>query len=121
MEIRVIRNDRDHKRALREIEGLWPPSGAPRAGTAEAERLELLAILVDDYERKRWPIGPPDPIAAIRFQMEQRGLTQADLKPFIGSSARVSEVLSRRRQLTLPMIRRLRDALGISADVLVGA
>ncbi len=116
MYIHPIRNDRDHARALREIEKLW---GA-HAGSPEAEKLEVLVTLVDAYEAKHHPIEPPDPIEAIRFRMEQEGLTRADLEKLIGSRARVSEVLSGRRPLTLAMIRRLRDALGISADVLIG-
>ena len=116
MDIHPIRNDRDHARALRQIEKLW---GA-RAGSPEAEKLEVLVTLVDAYEAKHHPIDPPDPIDAIRFRMEQEGLTRADLEKLIGSRARVSEILNGRRPLTLQMIRRLRDALGISADVLVG-
>ena len=116
MDIHPIRNDRDHARALRQVEKLW---GA-RAGSPEAEKLEVLVTLVDAYEAKHHPIDPPDPIEAIRFRMEQEGLTRADLEKLIGSRARVSEILNGRRPLTLQMIRRLRDALGISADVLVG-
>lgn len=114
--IRPIRSDRDHARALRKIEELW---GA-RRGTPEAERLEVLATLVDAYESKLHAIEPPGPIEAIRFRMEQEGLTRADLEELIGSRARVSEVLNGRRPLTLAMIRRIRERLGISADVLVG-
>ncbi len=91
-----------------------------RTGSPEAEKLEILVTLVDAYEAKRHPIDPPDPIDAIRFRMEQEGLTRTDLEKFIGSRARVSEILNRRRPLTVKMIRRLRDALGISADVLIG-
>ena len=116
MDIHPIRNDRDYARALRQIEKLW---GA-RAGSREAEKLEVLVTLVDAYEAKHHLIDPPDPIEAIRFRMEQEGLTRADLEKLIGSRARVSEILNGRRPLTLQMIRRLRDALGISADVLVG-
>jgi HTH-type transcriptional regulator/antitoxin HigA len=116
MDIHPIRNERDHGRALRQIAKLW---GA-RRGSAEAEKLEILVTLVDAYEAKHHPIDPPDPIAAIRFRMEQEGLTRADLEKLIGSRARVSEVLNGRRPLTVAMIRRLRDALGISADVLIG-
>lgn len=116
MDIHPIRNERDRARALRQIEKLW---GA-RAGSAEAEKLEVLVTLVDAYETKRHRIDPPDPIEAIRFRMEQEGLTRVDLEKLIGSRARVSEILTRRRPLTVAMIRRLRDALGISADVLIG-
>ncbi len=114
--IHPIRNDEDHARALAEIERLW---GAPE-GSAEAEALEVLVTLVDAYETKHHRIDPPDPIEAILFRVEQQGLTRADLVPILGSRARVSEVLNRRRPLTLGMIRRLRRALGISADVLIG-
>jgi HTH-type transcriptional regulator/antitoxin HigA len=116
MDIRPIRGKRDHAEAVRQIGKLW---GA-RAGSPEAEKLEVLATLVDAYEAKHHRIDPPDPIEAIRFRMEQEGLTRADLEKLIGSRARVSEVLNRRRPLTVAMIRRLRDALGISADVLIG-
>jgi HTH-type transcriptional regulator/antitoxin HigA len=116
MDIRPIRNERDHTRALRRIEKLW---GA-RAGSPDAETLEILVTLVDAYEAKHHAIEPPDPIEAIRFRMEQEGLTRADLEKLIGSRARVSEILNGRRPLTLTMIRRLRDTLGISADVLIG-
>ena len=116
MDIRPIRNQRDHTQALREVERLW---GA-RSGTPEADKLEILVTLVDAYEAKHHPIDPPDAIDAIRFRMEQMGLTQSDLVDIIGSRARVSEVLNRRRPLTVAMIVRLREKLGISADVLIG-
>jgi HTH-type transcriptional regulator/antitoxin HigA len=116
MRIHPIRNARDHARALRHMETLW---GA-RAGSPTAEELEILVTLVDAYETKHHRILPPDPIEAIKFRMEQEGLTRADLEKLIGSRARVSEILNRRRSLTVAMIRRLRDVLGISADVLIG-
>ncbi len=93
--------------------------GAPE-GSPAAERLEVLVTLVQAYEAEHHPIAPPDPIEAIRFRMEQQGLTRKDLEAWIGTRARVSEVLSRKRPLTLAMIRRLRRGLGISADILVG-
>lgn len=114
--IRPIRTEQDHAEALRRIEKLW---GA-KEGSSKAEQLEVLVTLVDAYETKHHAIDPPDPVEAILFRMEQQGLTRADLEPCIGSRARVSEVLNRKRSLTLRMIRRLRDTLGISADVLVG-
>ena len=116
MDIRPIRNQRDHAQALREVERLW---GA-RSGTPEADKLEILVTLVDAYEAKHHPIDPPDPIDAIRFRMEQMGLTRSDLIDIIGSRARVSEVLNRKRPLTVAMIVRLREKLGISADILIG-
>src|SRR5687768_7755380 len=116
MEIVPIRNDRGHERALRQTAKLW---GA-RRGTSAARTLEVLLTLVDDYESRTDPIDPPDPIEAIRFRMDQQGLSRRDMEKMIGSRARVSEVLSGRRPLTVAMIRRLRDGLGISADVLIG-
>lgn len=116
MIVRPIRNDEDHRAAMDRIEALW---GA-EPGTTEADQLEVLVTLVDAYEAENHAIDPPDPIDALRFRMEQAGLNRKDLEPYIGSRARVSEVLNRRRSLTLAMIRRLRDGLGIPADVLVG-
>jgi HTH-type transcriptional regulator/antitoxin HigA len=94
-------------------------SAAP--GTPEGDELDVLAILVDAYEAKHHPVDAPDPVAAIQFRMEQRGLKRRDLEPLIGSRARVSEVLTRKRNLTLEMIRRVKRGLGISADLLIGA
>jgi HTH-type transcriptional regulator/antitoxin HigA len=91
-----------------------------KAGTPEGDELDVLVTLVCAYEEKHFPMDPPDPLMAIQFRMEQQGLTRKDLEPMIGSRARVSEVLTGKRRLTLPMIRRVRDGLGISADVLVG-
>lgn len=116
MDIEPIHNDRDHSRAMRQIEKLW---GAKK-GTPEAKKLEVLVTLVEAYETKHHHIGPPDPIEAIRFRMEQEGLSRVDLEKMIGSRARVSEILNRKRPLTVAMIRRIRDGLGISADVLIG-
>ena len=117
MDIRPIRNQRDHAQALREVERLW---GA-RFGTSEADKLEILVTLIDAYEAKHHTVDLPHPVDAILFRMEQMGLTRNDLVGVIGSRARVSEVLNRRRPLTLAMITRLRDKLGISADVLIGS
>ena len=115
MDVHPIRNDRDHKRALRQIEKLW---GA-RARTPEADELEVWVTLVDAYEAKHHPIDPPDPVDAILFRLEQEGKTRSDLEKVIGSRARVSEILNRRRPLTIRMITRLRGEFGISADVLI--
>ena len=116
MDIHPIRNERDHARALKRVEKLW---GA-RSGTPAGEELEVLATLIDSYEAKPHPIDPPDPIDALVFRMEQMGLSRADLVPIIGSRARVSEVLNRRRDLTIAMIARIRDKPGIPADTLIG-
>ena len=113
--IKPIRSKKDHAAALAEIELLWNA----KPGTAEAERLDVLATLVDAYEAQATPILPPDPIEAIKFRMEQEGLTRKDLEGILGSRARVSEVLGRKRALTLPMIRGLHRDLQIPLDVLV--
>jgi HTH-type transcriptional regulator/antitoxin HigA len=117
VDIKPIRNERQHRAALREIERLW----SARPGTPDHDRLEVLATLAEDYEEKRHPVYPPDPVAAIRFRMEQLDLDRKALEPSIGSRARVSEVLSGRRRLTLDMIRRLHKQLGIPADVLLAS
>jgi len=116
MRIHPIRTEADHDAAVARIAELI---GA-RPDTAEGEELDILATLVDAYEAKHHAIDAPDPIAAIQFRMEQQGLTRKNLEPLIGSRARVSEVMTRRRPLTLAMIRRVRDQLGISADLLIG-
>ncbi|WP_040621445.1 helix-turn-helix domain-containing protein [Rhodovulum sp. PH10] len=113
--IRPIRSERDHEAALAEVERLW---GA-RSGTPEGDRLDVLATLVDAYETEHVPIDPPDPVEAILFRMEQQGLTRKDLEPFIGSRTRVAEILNRKRNLSIDMIRRLHEGLGISAEVLI--
>jgi len=89
-------------------------------GTPEGDELDILATLVDAYEEKHFPMDAPDPVSAIQFRMEQQGLTRKDLEPMIGSRARVSEVMTGKRQLTLAMVRRVKAGLGISADLLVG-
>lgn len=88
-------------------------------GTADGDRLDVLATLIDAYETEHFPMDPPDPIEAIRFRMEQQGLTRKDLEPMIGTRTRVAEVLNRRRGLSIEMIRRLHEGLGISAEVLI--
>jgi HTH-type transcriptional regulator/antitoxin HigA len=117
MEIRPIRTRADHRAALKEIEGLM--GAAPR--TADGDRLDVLVTLVEAWERKHEPMDLPDPVAAIRFRMEQSGLTPKDLVPMIGRLNRVYEVLSGKRPLTLSMIRRLHQQLGIPAESLIGA
>lgn len=114
-EVKPIRSDADHEAALAEIEHLW---GA-KAGTPEGDRLDVLATLIDAYESERYPIDPPDPIEAINFRMEQQGLTRRDLEAILGTRARVAEILNRKRDLSIGMIRRLHERLGISAEVLI--
>lgn len=114
-EIKPIRSDADHAVAVAEIARLW--GAAP--GTAEGDRLDVLATLVDVYEAAHHPVDPPDPVDAIAFRLEQQGLTRRDLEPMLGSRGRVAEVMNRRRTLSIGMIRRLHDGLGISADLLI--
>ena len=114
-ELKPIRTEADYDIAMAEIEDLW---GA-KSGTPEGDRLDVLATLVEAYEAKHYPMDPPDPIEAIRFRMEQQGITRKELEPMIGTRGRVSEVLARKRSLTIEMIRRLHDGLGISADILI--
>ena len=118
MEIRPIRTRADHKAALEEIAALMQADPKPR--TPEGDRLDVLATLVEAYERKQFPIDPPDPVEAIKFRMEQQGLTARDLEPMIGRLNRVYEVLARRRPLTMSMVRRLHSQLGIPAESLIG-
>jgi HTH-type transcriptional regulator/antitoxin HigA len=114
-ELKPIRTEADHERAMAEVERLW---GA-KNGTPEGDRLDVLVTLIEAYEKKAYPFDPPDPIEAIQFRMEQLGLTRKDLEPFIGSRARVAEVMNRKRGLSIDMIRRLNEGLGISGDILI--
>ena len=116
MRIQPVRNDADHDAALARIEQLM---GA-EPGTAASDELEVLVTLVDAFEAKRFPMATPEPLAVIRFQMEQQGLSRRELEPMIGSRARVSEILTGKRALTLPMIRRLHSGLRIPVELLVG-
>jgi HTH-type transcriptional regulator/antitoxin HigA len=117
MNLKVLKNDSDHEAALVQAERLVEVD--PVAGSSDADRLEVLSLLIEDYEKKRFPLEAPTPMSAILFRMEESGLRQRDLVPMIGSRSRVSEVLSGKRPLTVPMIRALSDGLGISADLLV--
>ena len=117
MDIRPIHTERDYKAALNEVSTLMELD--PDQGTAEGDRLDILATLVQAYEAKHCPIAPPDPIEAIKFRTEQAGLTVKDMEPIIGRANRVYEVLNRTRPLTLAMIRRLHRAMGIPAEVLI--
>jgi HTH-type transcriptional regulator/antitoxin HigA len=114
-EVKPIRTEADHEAAMAEVENLW---GA-KSGTPAGDRLDVLATLIDAYEAAHFPMDPPDPIEAIKFRMEQQGMTRRDLEEIIGTRTRIAEVLSRKRGLSIGMIRRLHDRLGISADVLI--
>ena len=115
MDIRPIKTEADYQAVLAEIEQLFDA----QPDTPEGDRLDVLATLVEVYEADREPIAAPDPIEAIKYYLDSRGLTRRDLEPYIGSRARVSEVLNRKRGLTLEMIRRLHTGLGIPAEVLI--
>lgn len=119
MDIRPIRSETDYKLALQAVEPWFDHE--PDPDSEEGARFDVLITLIEAWERKQYPILPPDPIEAIRFRMEQQGLGVADLEPMIGQRNRVYEVLAGRRSLTLPMIRRLHAQLGIPAEVLIGA
>ena len=115
VDIKPIKSERDYRRVLAEIEGLMDA----RRNTPEGDRLDVLATLAEAWEAKHHAIEAPDPVEAIEFAMEQRGLSRRDLEVFIGSRARVAEVLNLKRRLTLPMIRKLHKGLGIPAEVLI--
>ena len=115
MEIKPIKTDADYRAALKEVESLM--SAEPN--TPEGEKLDILATLIEAYERTHFPLDLPDPVEAIKFEMEQKGLTIKDLEPMIGKSNRVYEVLNRKRSLTLNMIRKLHQELGIPAESLI--
>jgi HTH-type transcriptional regulator/antitoxin HigA len=114
-ELKPIRSEADYEAALAEVERLW----SAKTGTPDGDHLDVLVTLIDAYEAEHYPMDPPDPIEAIKFRMEQQGLTRKDLEPIIGTRTRVAEVLNRRRGLSIDMIRRLHERLGISADVLI--
>lgn len=116
MDIRPVKTKRDYERALRRIETIIDAD----LGTDEGDELEVLATLVNVYEEKHFPVGAADPVEAILFRMAQQGVERKDLEPFIGSRHRVSEVLNRKRGLSLDMIRRLHAGLGIPLKVLIG-
>jgi len=116
MDIAPIKTQRDYRRALKDIEGLM----SARRGTPDGDRLDVLVTLVEAYEAKHYPLDPPDPVEAIKYHLDQKGLSPRDLEPFIGGRNRVYEVLSRKRRLTLPMIQRLHEGLGIPAESLIG-
>ncbi len=117
MDITPIKTKRDHRRALKEIEGLM----AAKRGTPEGDHLDILVTLVEAWEAKHYPLDLPDPVEAIKYHMEQQGLEPKDLVPYIGSRNRVYEVLNRKRPLTLKMVWRLHTGLGIPAESLIKA
>ena len=115
---RVIKTEGQYQSYLSEVQSLLLSS--PKIGSEDSERLELLTVLLENYENQKYPVEAPDPIAAIKFRMQEKGLKQADLIPYFGTRSRVSEVLSGKRPLTLQMIRALSVGLGISAETLIG-
>lgn len=115
MNIKPIRNDDDLRAAFHRLETVFQAE----AGTPEADEMEILVALIDAYENQHYPIGPADPVEAIKFRMEQQGLTPRDLEAYIGSSGRVSEVLNRKRSLSLRMVKRLHDGLHIPYESLL--
>nr|VFJ89236.1 MAG: HTH-type transcriptional regulator / antitoxin HigA [Candidatus Kentron sp. H]VFJ91085.1 MAG: HTH-type transcriptional regulator / antitoxin HigA [Candidatus Kentron sp. H]VFJ97392.1 MAG: HTH-type transcriptional regulator / antitoxin HigA [Candidatus Kentron sp. H] len=117
MDISPIKTESDYEKALRNIEDLW---GAEE-GTEQGDRLDILLVLADDYESKHYPISPPDPVEAIKFSMEQMGLSRKDLAPYLGGIDRVTEILDRHRTLSLEMIKSLHKNLQIPLESLIGA
>ncbi|WP_422355379.1 helix-turn-helix domain-containing protein [Roseivirga pacifica] len=115
MKISPIRNERDYQQALERLEDIFDA----KMETEEGDELEILSILIDRYENEHFPIGMPDPIEAIKFRMEQMGMKQKDLAEVVGFKSRVSEVLNKKRKLTLDMIRKLNATLHIPTEVLV--
>jgi len=115
--IRPIHSEAEYDAALAEIEQYFEK--APKPGTAEADRFDLLALVIEDYEKKHWPIEPPNPVDAIRYRMETGGYTQADLGRLLGSRQRASDVLTRKRRLTMQMAWKLHREWGIPAEALI--
>jgi HTH-type transcriptional regulator/antitoxin HigA len=115
MNITPIRNEKDYQKALKRLEKLFDA----KKGSKDGDELEVLSILIDRYENEKFPIGMPDPIEAIKFRMEQMGMKQKDLAEVMGFKSRVSEILNRKRKLTLEMIRKLNETLRIPTEVLV--
>ena len=115
MEIKPIKNEKDYNQALERLETIFDA----KLGTRESDELEVLGILIDQYENEHFPIGLPDPIEAIKFRMEQMGYNQNDLAKIVGFKSRASEILNRKRKLSLEMIRQLHNGLNIPTDVLI--
>ena len=117
MNLKPIKTKKDYQQALNRLEVIFDA----KKGTAEGDELEILGILIDQYENEHFPIDLPDPIEAIKFRMEQLGYTQTDLAKVVGLKSRASEILSGKRKLSLDMIRQLHDKLNIPTDVLIQA
>ncbi|WP_457676385.1 helix-turn-helix domain-containing protein [Thiolapillus sp.] len=117
MNIRPIKTESDYEAALSEVDTLW---GA-KEGTTNGDKLDILLVLIENYEREHHPVDPPDPVEAIKFRMEQMNLSRKDLEKYIGSRGRVSEVLNHRRGLSLNMIRNLHSELHIPLESLIGS
>ncbi len=115
MNIKPIRNEKDYQDAMLRLENIFDA----KRGTEEGDELEILALLIDNYESENFPMGMPDPISAIKFRMEQMGLKQKDLVEMVGFKSRVSEVMNKKRKLTLEMIRKLNTNLNIPTEVLI--
>ena len=115
MDIRPIKTEQDYNSAINRIEELW----GSKKDTPEGDEFDLLVTLVESYEMKHYPIAPPDPIDAIKFRMEQMGMTKADMVQYLGSQSRVSEILNRKRSLTLSMIKSLYKGLKIPPEILL--
>ncbi|SMG60304.1 helix-turn-helix domain-containing protein [Cedecea sp. NFIX57] len=118
MNIKPVRTEQDYEEALRAVSPLF--DNEPEPGSPEGDFFEIMCLLIEEYEKKHYPIDPPEPVEAIKFRMDQMGLTVRDLEPAIGQSNRVYEVLNGKRNLTLPMIRRLHNQFGIPLKSLVG-
>ncbi len=117
MNIKLIKTKKDYEQALARLEVIFDA----KKGTPNGDELELLGMLVDNYENEKFPIGFPDPVEAIKFRMEQLGYTQTDLANVVGLKSRASEILSRKRKLSLEMIRQIHDRLNIPTEVLIQA
>ena len=117
MEIKPIKTEKDYSQALKRLEEIFDA----KAGSADGDELEVLGLLIDQYENDHFPIGLPDPIEAIKFRMEQMGYNQNDLAKIVGLKSRASEILNRKRKLSLEMIRQLHERLHIPTEVLIQA
>ena len=117
MNIKLIKTKKDYEQALARLEVIFDA----KKGTAKGDELEVLGVLIDTYENEKFPIGFPDPVEAIKFRMEQLGYTQTDLANVVGLKSRASEILNRKRKLSLEMIRQIHDSLNIPTEVLIQA